>query len=222
MARLPVVGGDKDVWGDILEEWLRVHGNEDGTLKTSAIEAARTASLLHYEILGSDQSVVDITPLSLAGLAYIKVIFNMRVTPSSPQNYLHTYVRFNNDSTAGNYGWAVNNTDWPTTGVMSAPSVETKILTGHAPGTDAVETNAWGSHELTIYLPGNTNNSKNVGIRNQIITDFTNYGDLNPLEMNGGGFWKGPAAITRIQILPESGQFKAGSQIIIEPGPKFG
>lgn len=36
MARLPVVGGDSDTWGDILNEFLGVSLNSDGTIKDSA------------------------------------------------------------------------------------------------------------------------------------------------------------------------------------------
>ena len=35
MARLPVSGGDTNTWGDVLNDFLRVEHNEDGTLKTT-------------------------------------------------------------------------------------------------------------------------------------------------------------------------------------------
>ncbi len=40
MARLPSPGGDSDVWGNILNEFLSQSHNSDGTLKTSAIESS--------------------------------------------------------------------------------------------------------------------------------------------------------------------------------------
>jgi hypothetical protein len=41
MARLPEIGfADENEWAVILLDWLRVHGNEDGTLKADAVLAA--------------------------------------------------------------------------------------------------------------------------------------------------------------------------------------
>ena len=37
MARLPQHGGDDGVWGDILNEYLGVSHNPDGTLKTVSV-----------------------------------------------------------------------------------------------------------------------------------------------------------------------------------------
>ncbi len=39
MARLPVPGSDNNSWGDVLNEYLSVTHNPDGTLKASAVEA---------------------------------------------------------------------------------------------------------------------------------------------------------------------------------------
>lgn len=40
MARLPVPGGDNNDWGSILNDFLEVAHNGDGTLKSSAVEAS--------------------------------------------------------------------------------------------------------------------------------------------------------------------------------------
>lgn len=40
MARLPTPGSDKGSWGDILNQFLRVSHNNDGTLKSSQVNAA--------------------------------------------------------------------------------------------------------------------------------------------------------------------------------------
>lgn len=40
MARLPTVGGDSGDWGDILNEYLGVSHNGDGTLKGTSVSAA--------------------------------------------------------------------------------------------------------------------------------------------------------------------------------------
>lgn len=40
MSRLPVVGQDDDIWGDVLNDFLSVEHNADGTLKRAAIDSA--------------------------------------------------------------------------------------------------------------------------------------------------------------------------------------
>lgn len=42
MARLPVPGSDEGTWGTILNEFLRTSHQEDGSLKSSAVEASGT------------------------------------------------------------------------------------------------------------------------------------------------------------------------------------
>ena len=37
MARLPTIGGDNDEWGSVLNEYLSVSHNADGTLKESSL-----------------------------------------------------------------------------------------------------------------------------------------------------------------------------------------
>ena len=43
MARLPQPGGDDGTWGNILNEFLNVAHNTDGTLKDSAVGATGPA-----------------------------------------------------------------------------------------------------------------------------------------------------------------------------------
>lgn len=40
MSRLPVVGQDGDIWGDVLNDYLNVSHDNDGTLKSSAVASA--------------------------------------------------------------------------------------------------------------------------------------------------------------------------------------
>lgn len=53
MARLPVPGGDENTWGDVLNEFLAASHNTDGTLKTSAISNAVSASDLSFTAGGT-------------------------------------------------------------------------------------------------------------------------------------------------------------------------
>ena len=44
MARLPIPGGDDGVWGDILNNFLRIAHNSDGTIKNISIEKGGTGA----------------------------------------------------------------------------------------------------------------------------------------------------------------------------------
>lgn len=39
MSRLPIVGQDNDTWGTVLNEYLEVSLNTDGTIKSSALSS---------------------------------------------------------------------------------------------------------------------------------------------------------------------------------------
>lgn len=56
MARLPVPGGDDDTWGDILNEFLEVEHNADGTQKTLDVTkggTGRTTSTTAYGLIAA-------------------------------------------------------------------------------------------------------------------------------------------------------------------------
>ncbi len=56
MPRLPIPGGDEDTWGDILNEFLEVEHNADGTQKTVAVTkggTGRTTGTTAYGIIAA-------------------------------------------------------------------------------------------------------------------------------------------------------------------------
>lgn len=57
MARLPFVDGDTGDWGDVLNEFLGVSHNSDGTLKRDT----RLAQAGNYTITASDPGVIGVT-----------------------------------------------------------------------------------------------------------------------------------------------------------------
>lgn len=63
LARLPTPGGDNNVWGDILNEYLRVSHTSDGNLKTVAVSrggtGATTASGARSNLGVASQSSLD-------------------------------------------------------------------------------------------------------------------------------------------------------------------
>ena len=61
MARLPSVGGDNGNWGEVLNEFLEVGHNSDGTLKDSD-KLDKSASIVeissNYEVQASDKAKI--------------------------------------------------------------------------------------------------------------------------------------------------------------------
>lgn len=53
MARLPKVGGDVNNWGDVLNEFLQVEHNADGTLKDTGSVAGRQPLNAHLSAIGT-------------------------------------------------------------------------------------------------------------------------------------------------------------------------
>lgn len=58
MARLPVPGGDVDAWAGILNEFLRVSHNEDGTQKTDSVPA-RSVKLRNLDVVNPVTQRID-------------------------------------------------------------------------------------------------------------------------------------------------------------------
>src|SRR5688572_23705422 len=58
MARLPIPGGDSDQWAEILNEFLRVSHNEDGTQKVSSIPP-RSVGLAHLNVANNAAPRLD-------------------------------------------------------------------------------------------------------------------------------------------------------------------
>jgi hypothetical protein len=72
MSRLPNVGGDDDEWGVILNDYLSVSLNPDGTLKTASIPAATLTSTgvvelaTNAETVAGTDTVRAVTPAGLS------------------------------------------------------------------------------------------------------------------------------------------------------------
>lgn len=72
MARLPTVAGDNDAWGDVLNDFLSVAHNSDGTLKASGISALQRAedprSAPSYVVGAADNSAALQETFDAAGV----------------------------------------------------------------------------------------------------------------------------------------------------------
>src|SRR5688572_14852423 len=58
MARLPVPGGDVDAWAGILNEFLRVSHNEDGTQKIESVPP-RSVRLENLDVVNPSSQRID-------------------------------------------------------------------------------------------------------------------------------------------------------------------
>ena len=71
MARLPIPGRDDDVWGEVLNEFLRVGHGEEGATRTPYVDARRYPHLkAAADAIGErEETLLIAAPLSLAASA---------------------------------------------------------------------------------------------------------------------------------------------------------
>lgn len=75
MARLPTPGSDKDVWGNVLNDYLLESHNSDGTLKANAIADATTTNKGVIQLAGD-----------LAGTAHTPIVPALNTKASTTTN----------------------------------------------------------------------------------------------------------------------------------------
>jgi len=66
MARLPEPGGDSGTWGGVLNDYLKVSHNDDGTLKNGAV----SGSVLQNSAVSADKIATNGVPLNGQVLSY--------------------------------------------------------------------------------------------------------------------------------------------------------
>lgn len=62
MARLPIPGGDRGTWGDVLNNFLRISHNSDGTLKTVSVNKGGTGAT-DAETARANLGIASATPI---------------------------------------------------------------------------------------------------------------------------------------------------------------
>jgi len=65
MSRLPTVGGDNDGWGDVLNDYLSVSHNTNGTLKTEAIQCLSSSTTDLDTVVSFERTTTVYTPVTL-------------------------------------------------------------------------------------------------------------------------------------------------------------
>lgn len=133
----------------------------------------------------------------------------LQVTYSARSDFANTAtymdVRFNADS-ANDYVWQINQANNATMGPGGSGAATNIIKAGTMPAASATA-NFFGAGEFVI---GNPNSSVFKPISSQASSMIT---VSNSYSGTYGGLWESTAVITSITLLPDSGNFVAGSQI---------
>lgn len=150
MARLPISGGDPGTWGDILNEFLAVAHNADGTLK-SHTPAAHASS---HQPGGSDAMAVD----AAAGTGSLRTL-GSGASQAAAGNHTHP------ESTVTSWVTVVPNSPWAATitvqyrkvgdvvemrGFVNSGTAYSTILTLPAGFRPAQQTWCWGGFGSTV------------------------------------------------------------------------
>jgi hypothetical protein len=91
MARLPVPGSDDGVWGDVLNDYLGVAHNSDGTIKSSALplplaqsqthasaDTDSADSALHHTLGTGANQIMIIAQRRLQGRSLLLTVLNLQ------------------------------------------------------------------------------------------------------------------------------------------------
>jgi hypothetical protein len=114
MARLPTPGGDDNAWGNVLNTFLSVAHNSDGTLQTSGVVSAATGSFA--QLSGGKLTVAQVPDSVPAYIYEVSGSYPLRNTVTSSST--RTVIWVGIDAPTISSGYAINDVDiWEPTSV---------------------------------------------------------------------------------------------------------
>jgi hypothetical protein len=218
MSRLPNVGGDDDAWGVILNDFLTVAHNPDGTLKASSSSPATTTTAgivqlaTNAEVLAGTESTHAITPASLAvGLALkADTTHTHSGSAITSGTVAAAYLPAASSASAGivqlaSTGETLIGTD--TTKAVTSAGVDAALVVGAGPITLADATTISTDASLSNYFRVTISDNRTLGA------------PTNPTD-GQRAMWEITASGGRYTISPaigSSGAFKFGSDFSVIP-----
>lgn len=159
MARLPSPGADNGVWGNILNEFLAVEHNSDGTLKASGTIAGKADNSAVVHIAGSETVTgnKDFTgTLSKSGAAVVVTTDSRLSDARTPTTHASTHATAGSDPISATSIGAVSTTGGGKEGVAAATASTTSTTVNLTNGN--VQSLTLASN-TTITLSGATNST---------------------------------------------------------------
>lgn len=168
---------------------------------------ASSLVLISDTVLSGDTASFDITGIAQT---YIALRFLADVRGTKAAATATAMVRFNNDSGA-NYDYQIMNNTAATTVGASGALAQTQINLGDIPGSTAT---AGRSAVVEAVIGNYAGTTFDKNIRAHIgLARGTSSGDV--FVETSYGLWRATTAITRITLLPDTGNFLAGSRLTL-------
>ena len=163
---------------------------------------ATTYTLIDSTTLGSSQASIEFNSID-SSYTDLMLLYSARSSDTA-NNWNISYIKFNTDSTAGNYP-----TCWIYAYSTTAGSGTANQWAGYIPnGNKTADT--FGS--TSLYIPNYTSsNYKSYSVDS--VTE-SNSSTLVPMQLTAG-LWQSTAAIDKITLTPDAGSYVSGSSFYL-------
>jgi hypothetical protein len=183
MARLPQVGGDTGDWGDVLNDYLQVSHNADGTITPSAVSQA--GAVLSINGKSPSAGAVSLTANDISAPTTLAADDDVTVaTPSNNQvlTYNSNTAKWENHTPQSGVGLDGSSSDIQSLGVQTAGTVGLAADAGHVHTMPTL--NEVSAPTASVSLDG----QKITNLANgAIATDAAAYGQIPTIGAAGSG-----------------------------------